>query len=137
MGKKQEENREPTAEETAAADKLDALMGKAKKVEAFTENWTGYTPEQLGASPETVEQLDEETILGADVVVFGFSRRSGNFGDFMIVLCVPADTKQVSTFSTGGVVLLRKFGLVGEKNGFPIRGKIVRPEGKRYYDFVS
>jgi len=128
---------EQTPEEKAQADKLAALMGKAKAVETFTEQWTGYTPEQLGATPDTVEQLDEEALLNAPVVVFGYSKRDGQYGAFMIVLCVPVDTKTVSTFSTGGVVLLRKFALVGERNGFPIRGKLIRPEGKRYYDFVS
>lgn len=120
------------------AKTVQALPGGAKPVGELTEKWEGYSPDDLrpGITAEQVQQFDQEDLLGKPITVYGYSKRSGKFGDFVIVAFSP-DTKQVCTFVTGGTVLLRKLAVCAEKNAFPVSGTLKKPTDKRYYDFVS
>jgi len=115
-----------------------ALPKAGKAIGSITERWEGYSPEQLrpGITAADMEQFDQEDLLGKQLTVYGYNKRSGTYGDFVIVLFSP-DGKQLGTFVTGGVVLRRKLAVVAEQGAFPVQGTLKRPEGKRYFDFVS
>jgi len=136
MAKKDETSAAPAP---APTTDLSAFCGKAKLAESYTEQWIGYSPDTIlpGVDPASVEQHDQESLLGHDIVIAGYSLRAGKFGDFAVIASVNPETNKVFTFVTGGTVILRKLKVIGEKNGFPVRGRLTRPSGKRYFDFTA
>lgn len=126
---------EQNAKPTAGAPELPKAT---KGVGSITERWEGYSPEDLrpGVTADQMEQFDQDDLMGKPITVYGYSKRAGNYGEFFIVLFSP-DGKQLGTFVTGGTVLRRKLSVCAEQNAFPVNGTLRKPDGKRYFDFVS
>jgi len=127
------------ANENAKPTPTASELPKATKaVSSITERWEGYSPEDLrpGVTAADMEQFDQDDLMGKPITVYGYSKRAGTYGEFFIVLFSP-DGKQLGTFVTGGTVLRRKLSVCAEENAFPVSGTLRKPEGKRYFDFVS
>lgn len=125
----------PSRPQTASAPGVR----KPRKVSDFVNAWIGAAPAQL--CPDT-EQKDipgssAEDILDKDVVVHGYSKRNGSYGDFDLILCSNDDEgKDVFVVTCGGAVVCRKLDTIGAANGFPVRTRFIQPEGKQYFDIV-
>lgn len=120
-------------------NKLADLRKRARPASNFTEEWIGDGPMDIDASltPDKVEKLEIEDLFGKSVMVTGYSLRDGSKGEFVILCVVPDESGRVSSMVTGGVAVVRKMKVIGEKNGFPVTGRFIQPEGKQYFDFIS
>lgn len=132
------QNVKPDGEGKKLVKDYSAQCSRAKSVKEYTEEWTGIGPKELDPEIDMseVERLEIDHLIGEPLTIFGFSKRSGNLGDFAVVLCVPESTNYLSTFVTGGSVILRKLGVVADRKGFPVKGTVAKPEGKKYFDLI-
>jgi hypothetical protein len=119
----------------------EAMLKKSKPIAQVSNVWIGNSPEMVapGIPYDAVEVFHAEDLVGQDLIVCGYSMRSGDRGDFAVVCCVPP-TSKVSVFTTGSAVVLRKLKLAGEQRAFPVSGKLTKAQGKRglsYFDFTA
>ena len=107
-----------------------------RKVSQFINAWKGQTPEQVlpGIDAKDIPGIATEVLLNKEIIIHGFSKRVGEFGDFDLVLATM--DKDTFVFTCGGAVVRRKLDTIAEDNGFPVIGRIVKPEGKNYYDLI-
>ena len=123
----------------AAPSKPQPAGRKPRSVSDFVNAWIGGNPAALcpGVESKDIPSKKVDDLLGESIVIHGFSKRNGSYGDFDLILCSNDDDgKDVFVVSCGGAIIRRKLDTIGEASGFPVRASIVQPEGKQYYDLI-
>lgn len=119
-------------------NKAQMLAAKAKNVSTLTAQWVGTSLSDLtGGDESTVERMHFDETIDCDIVVFGYSLRTGSEGEFAVIAFSPNEGETICSTTNGSTVILRKLKTVGEKNGYPVKGKFIKPQGKKYHDFID
>lgn len=109
-------------------------------VSSQVEKWYGQSPDDLqkGITSKDLPQLDIDNLIDKEIAVLGFQNRSGNIkgkeSKYILMLCVPVETKQVGIIMTGAGVVMRKVKDIAENGTFPVRAIIRYNKTKKYYD---
>jgi hypothetical protein len=116
------------------------LAAKARPVREFTDVWIGSDPISLGLDPDSKDSVDLDLLVGKEIVVFGFNKRKGDTGPFMICTFAEKGGNKAAVLVTGAAVIVRKLEEVAEKDGLPVVGKITKTPSKQvrgghYYNF--
>jgi len=138
MAKKSEVIETPETPETVPGTKF-AGLAKAKKISTVVDQWIGKSPaqfaEEYNLSPADILHVDFNDLLENEIIVVGFSERTGEKSPFLIILAVLVETDEAITACCGGQVVCKKLRAAGEKKALPVQGVISMPEGKNYFDF--
>ena len=122
-----------------AASNVAEIASRATNVQKFTEVWIGSSPESLGMDSET-EKVAMPDLVNQEIVILGYSKRTGDKGPWVICTFVPVGGSQAKIVVTGAAILVRKLDEVAAKDGFPVSGTIYsKPskttKGGHYFDF--
>jgi hypothetical protein len=111
----------------------------ASRPSSFTDQWVGRSPRDLDLkfAKTMAEKFEQDSLIDAEIVIFGFSLRDGEKRPFAVVCCVVAGHDDPAVFLSSGEVVIKKLQRIGRQDGFPIRCKLVKPEGKRYVDLID
>lgn len=109
-----------------------------RKVSDYINAWIGRSPKDVcpEIEPDTINSRRIEDILDEEIIINGFSKRVGEYGEFAIILGTRENDPEPFIISCGGAVVVRKLAAIGEHNGYPVTGTFIRPDGKRYFDLV-
>lgn len=119
------------------AQKLEKSKVKARSIREFVNQWMGKSPSDMGIEYGDVPQLSKlQEVFGEPVTIIGATERSGDNGIYLILFGQKEDNGEYFTVPCGSSVVIKKIGLVKIHGGFPVSGKFVQPDGKRYFDFV-
>lgn len=130
-------------------EKKDLPEKKERKIQfnkpsSFGEKWVGKSPEDMvpGIDRDEMAKYAEKDLFDVNIGIFGYIELSTKFKgeDKPFALCnccVEDNTDELFTVVSSGTVILKKLRQIGEKNGFPIMAKFVRPEGKEYFNLVD
>lgn len=80
------------------------------------------------------DQVEFSDVLDKQIIIKDFKEMPSTFHEGNFVIVQAELDGSLVTFPTGSSVLMKQ--LNGIKDKLPIRAKIVRPKGKRYYTFV-
>lgn len=83
------------------------------------------------------EKFDQDSLIDVPQVIFGFSLRDGEKRPFAVVCTLVQGLNDPAVFLTSGEVVIKKLQRIGRHNGFPVKCKLVKPEGKRYVDLID
>jgi len=110
----------------------DIKIKEVKKMEK--EEITDFGDAYEGGKMFEGEQVEFSDVLNKQIVIKDFKEIPSTFheGNFAIVQA-EMDGNLV-TFPTGSSVLMKQLSSIREK--LPVRAKIMKPKGKRYYTFV-
>lgn len=111
---------------------------KGKSVQDVTSQFYGVQDDsiQKTLAAQQLPQLEAEDLLDTEICILGYSERSGEQGPFAVIVLLPEAIDEPHVMVTGAHVLLKKMIAAEEKNAWPLVGKLIRPEGKRYFDLV-
>ena len=80
--------------------------------------------------------VDIAEILDEELIITDIQERSGKFGDYVTIIAHEKGSSEKIGFNCGGTVVRKKLIEIKNKQLFPIAGKFLKPEGKKYFDVV-
>jgi len=85
---------------------------------------------------EVDEKVKIDDVIGLDIEVIGFQKRTGSNGDYLVIQARKPGAKTTIGFTCGGSVVVRKIIEAQEANDLPLVGAITRQQGKegKYFD---
>lgn len=139
MAKKLNANEEQKKQVTVDAGEAAG----AKRIVDVVDVWVGRSPDsfQKGLISKDLPELSCDDILDREVTIFGYQERSGKIKgkdtEYLITLVTVEGETKLYSLIVGGMVLVRKIREVGHSEALPAIGRVVKPEGKAYFDFVA
>lgn len=115
----------------------------AKRIVDVVDLWVGRSPDsfQKGLISKDLPQLACDDVLDREIVIYGYQERTGKVKgkdtEFLITLVTVEGETKLYSLIVGGLVLVRKIREVGHSEALPAVGRIVKPEGKAYFDFIA
>lgn len=115
----------------------------AKRIVDVVDIWVGRSPESFakGLISKDLPELSCDDVLDKNVMIFGYQERTGKIKgkdtEYLITLVTVGDEMKLYSLIVGGMVLVRKIREVGHSEALPAVGRIIKPEGKAYFDFVA
>lgn len=139
MAKKLNANDEQKKQITVDAGSLE----NAKRIVDVVDVWVGRSPDSFekGLISKDLPELSCDDVLDRQVVILGYQERTGKIKgketEYLICLVTVDGEPKLYSLIVGGMVLVRKIREVGHSEALPAIGRIIKPTGKAYFDFVA